>query len=195
MKVKHLLIISGPSAVGKTTLIDDLINKQSKISHRLLKHTPEQLENATICNAINVEKLEHPNIDFLILHYDIYSNFKEGEGFLYLPDLFRSTESIRIITLVTHHRVLVKRTKQRFVYYLFRALIKPSPSKFKKLRLIYSKIKTYQSPTVANAIYERWENFLSEWDVRDHQIIDTTTDSLATTYDSTTARSVLTGVN
>lgn len=79
-RVRRLLIVAGPVAVGKSTLIDRLQKDElPQITERLAWG---QASDWTRCDASKVDELKSSSIEYLILHYNLLRPLtKELSGF------------------------------------------------------------------------------------------------------------------
>jgi hypothetical protein len=181
VSVNQLIIIGGPSGAGKTTLIKNLQQGgYPQLCEQLGITAPSSWP---VLGATDTIELREPMMEKLIVHYDVYKQFVEDDGFNHLSELVANAGSITILTLCVPPKILVRRNVFKFFSKL-RSFLKPgqfkrerdarieySASLRQQMKKIWGKIKAYREGHSV-FLYDRWFAFFSQRDVTAHWVLD-----------------------
>lgn len=175
VRTDRLIIVAGPSCVGKTFLIDRL----QRYSYLELQ---EQLDmgDCSSWQYVNVSELPQigqEEIERLVVHYDFYTQYSKEIGFKYLPELLSKSKDVTVLTLTVPHDILCRRLSMRlairFVLRLCKLLIpKAKRRSYSKLR---KKQSEYKKGNVIPELYEKWSQYLDTCNVTTSLLLDTRT--------------------
>lgn len=170
IKIKQLIIIAGVSGTGKSTFIDKVIEGRLDKKIMLDLFGTGRLEKAMAINAYDIEKTSLDNVDTLLLHYDIHSNYFPDEGFIYLRSLFSHATQIKVITFCLVPHLLIPRMQNRLKKAYKELMKRPSWKKIRRIRFIRSKIRFYNDTSALIAFYDAWNAFLTDYQHADHNV-------------------------
>lgn len=111
--IQHLIILSGPSCSGKTTLINKIKSKKLPLICQQL-----DIKNPHLCvDLIAKDFLRMPESlpQNLILHYDICEHNLHPKEYDYLQLLMAKSRKVDIITLYITPKILQQRMRWRLV--------------------------------------------------------------------------------
>jgi len=166
----QLIIVAGPSASGKTTLINEI--RQGNHS-KLHNHISELgTEKFRFINAIRLSKVTRSFIPRLCVHYDFLRQHNMKRGFLVLPDLIPRSKSVKIVTLCAPAHVLSERISSRLE--LLRAT---EPLDEKRIKGQEYKRRLYNSKHMLLRKYMYWVSFAQRSGTAEHLIINTADDN------------------
>jgi hypothetical protein len=176
-RIDHLVVVAGPTASGKSTLISELCKKRfPEIENRL---GIENLAEWPRVSAISIDQLIEPALEGLILHYDFLYDGDEALG------LLDGVHQVSFITLWTpperlRSQLITGKLRRRGTGNLFE-LVKSNVFQLLPLTLILrmSKIplwllprsllrfhlnalKIYSQPPHVAHIYRRWLRFCNK---------------------------------
>lgn len=193
INIKQLIIIAGVSGTGKSTFIDKVIEGRLDQKTMLGLFGTRRLEKAMAINAYDIEKTSLDNVDTLLLHYDIHSNYYSGEGFIYLRSLFSHVHQIKVITFCLVPHLLIPRMQNRLKNAYNELMKRPSWKKIRRIRFIRSKIRFYNDTSALIAFYDTWNGFLTDFQQADHHVCNSDPDQElnAEPYNSTFVSGIL----
>ncbi len=121
---KHILVIAGPSACGKTTLIAEMLNNRRAANNLLAKLGLDHnlsigkltLERLVDSNKLN-KKSRKNQVDIALVHFDIFSRYRKARA-LEFEKVVRSAKSVRLLILYSPFREWLMRMNQRSNYIL-----------------------------------------------------------------------------
>lgn len=180
LHIKQLVIISGLSCVGKTTLLDRIQKGEMQLLCEQLDINDPLLW--TYVDADNLPKLPQNFMGNLVVHYDIYTQYSKKNGFNYLPEIIRKSEKVVLLTLYTTPKILLKRNKLR-LFEAFASLFR-TPKKYKliilRLRKLWKKHRVYRKYARISALYDEWFDFCDAYCAASHWIVDSTKENMET---------------
>lgn len=175
-EINKLIIIGGPSCVGKTTLIKKIQLEERAQLCKQLGITEPSSWNYTDAN--DLEKINYP-IEKLILHYDFFTQYTEENTFKYLQKLIINSKNITVLTLYTTPHILIHRNKSRSKFLkIFKALLHPKIYKKNRIVSLLHDFRKEQKKRysykhgIPIALYEKWFYFFSQNSVDSHWIMD-----------------------
>lgn len=155
MKRKNLIIISGPPASGKTTLIID----KNKLS---------QILNLTDVNKFNIgvenhyeDILKNENLQNLIYHYNLITEKKLFGGYKRIEKLLNEFKNIIVIICISKKSDLYARFKKRERARKRGISLKTINPFF--IYTIYKIYSTYKNKSKIIKIYKNWVDFISNY--------------------------------
>ncbi len=177
MQCDQLLIIAGPTCAGKSTLIERLREGNlPSISETLHIEHPSRWKTIT---AINMESYSAPDIDRLILHYDIVYRLRSirhyGEDSAL--SVIASPNLIKIVTLWATAEILISRLKARRIQVIRESLISMRPFRIygalHRWRIISSLLfKLNNNPDYLESVYNNWFDYCEEIKAESHLLIN-----------------------
>jgi hypothetical protein len=168
IKTNELIIIGGVSAVGKTTLQNNIRDgKRPNLCKQLNIIDPPSY---TYLDGAKLPKISTPQVDKLILHYDFIHNYCPKEKFKFLPHLLRQADTIQVLTVATSVKFLIERMSSRVRTECNRSIFRTFGTTARKLR---KRRSFYEGQHNVNSLYEEWSEFIDQWPIRDHFLMDT----------------------
>lgn len=188
LSIDALVVIGGPSTVGKTTLLGKLRMGQS--FGLGLPVNPKQFAFAQYANGAELEQIAEDSIPTLVVHYDFLSRYTNSEGFQYLPKIMQSSQQVIVVTLCAPVRLIVQRHLARTDAL---EVLPPSPNRLTHLRNFRKKIEFCKNPINLIKLYQLWSECLVTHGVTEHYWMNTSHDSIpaASHYDAAAIESVL----
>lgn len=166
LQVGRLVIIAGPSAAGKSRLIETIMAGG-------LVALRNQLGMRSCSSCLHIEARELPAIrqqrmDQVILHYDLYTQFISDTGFQHLPDLLPRAENVSVLTLCASTQLLYKRVSSRLISVCNAFVAKPDSFKAERIHRLREILAYYRDEPNLNALYEKWIQFITDQGVSEH---------------------------
>ncbi|MEQ9423713.1 MAG: hypothetical protein RJQ09_04790 [Cyclobacteriaceae bacterium] len=155
--MSSLTIVAGPSCVGKTTLINYLVNSRAPSLAQYLNFT--KTHEPVVIGLSDLKEIE-ARIDNLIIHYDLFFHSVESVQILRSPQL-AGYGNITFITLHIPKNLLLLRSVKRLLWKFIR-LLNPQESHamiFKGIALGIKKTLYYCSSKKIDQLYTKWDNF------------------------------------
>lgn len=185
-QVKQLIIIGGPSGAGKSFLIE-------KIRRGDCPRLCEQLGIANpsswlYLTANQLKYIRQPIIEQLVVHYSLYDQYSQKNGFHHLHKLISTSDRVTILTLYVQGEILIERIKSRILtvsrerkYYIIQIII--------RIVRLWKKQKLYKCD-FSEFIYKRWFNeFIQSKKIMNHWLLDSTKSDILIAYPYKTYRS------
>ena len=188
--VNRLIIVAGPSCVGKTSLLNSL-------QHGPMPRLPDRLQIGDIASwtfayTKELRKEDRSHVDRMILHYDMGRYWKRNFRASFKEDtpldiLDRSSE-IYILTLWAPPGVLLQRYRSRILRgYGSRLMRRPLTTLYGLATFVsegglrrYRRMKQfYKRPAALRCLYEKWFAFCEMYDLREHWVVDTVEEELS----------------
>ena len=175
MQINKLIIVSGVSGVGKTTLINKLSQGEyPDIQNKLGIERSSSLCIKSLRNLQEMNNLNDLNAEFLVVHLDIYYQFEVCKNdFLFISNLINKSSSTTVLTLYTSQKILQKRISKRILNNLF--TIKSRYKDFIRGIAIYKKIKKlifYKNGLKLLNLYAVWFELIQHKDISTHLVVD-----------------------
>lgn len=142
--IGHLIVVAGPTSVGKSTFIRSLEDPKLRKKFGIAK------DYSTI-GANRLDELAPGRHDSLVFHYDMLRPFDrplQSHGRDPAFHLLESAEKVTVITLVASGDELQQRIRSE--------VAKPTGRKARKRHALIE--RQYGNPTFLGAWYEAWEN-------------------------------------
>jgi len=178
--VEHLVIVAGPTASGKSTLIREICERQFPEVGRCLG--AENLHEWPWIHTASTAELTEPALKSLILHYDLLSS---GEKVLRLSDLLEGTRKVSFVTLWTppvrlEHQLIAGKLRQPIkdsFFQLTKSTVFRCLPRFLIIRIArlplwwlprnpvkyrLNALKIYLQPSQVVQIYRRWFQFCDQ---------------------------------
>jgi energy-coupling factor transporter ATP-binding protein EcfA2 len=178
--VGELILVAGPSCVGKSTLI----KKLQEGTETLLSEKVELGDPAswTYSEGARLHKIHEPHVDRMIFHYDILRPWKlnidqgyEGDESLRILD---TSEAITFVTLWATPQALIQRLRSREADLIRKTLsfrnIRSKWQKFRDLHKLWKRQKLYTNTLELFSFYDKWFEFCNTYILKAHWIINTT---------------------
>lgn len=181
MCVNQLLMIAGPSCVGKTTLIQRLQEGNLPFLCQKL-----ELGDPSLWKYIKPKQLGETTelyLDHLILQYDLLGlkelDFDKGYREDETLRILESSNEITVLTLWTtfetlHSRNLSRIPKNLLGAFRFESFYNTLLYVLRKYHAIRWRRKFYKNPYNIYSLYTRWFTFCKRRKLKAHWIIDTT---------------------
>ena len=119
---KHILIIAGPSACGKSTLIREMLEDRSvanKVLSNLELDCCLSLGKLNLQRLVNSKKLSKKSrknqVEIVLVQFDILSRYRKARA-LEFEEVILSAKSVRLLILYTPFQEWLKRINQRSHY-------------------------------------------------------------------------------
>jgi hypothetical protein len=154
-KIDQLVIIAGPSAVGKTTILNKIKSGEApNLCDQLSIDLPSSYRYIEGRELYTIRGL---SIDRLILHYDFMYQYAPISGFNYLTELINHSNHISVLTLYTSSDILLQRIISRLVKQ--KSLHPPHATKIDHLQKIYN---IYKHPYLIIELFEKWSTAIDK---------------------------------
>jgi len=177
-KTNRLVIIGGPSSVGKSTLMEKM---RDGIVPHLCEHLSIELPSSYLhLNAGKLHNVGLTSIDRLVFHYDILGQYSPRDGFNYLPDMILRAHSVVILTLCVSQNTLINRTTSRLSKNFKSFLWRPEIRRAKNLHKRWMKRKLYRNASKIITLYDEWSEFVESSGVTEHFILNQDTSGCMT---------------
>jgi hypothetical protein len=173
MKTNTLIVIGGPSCVGKTTLIKNL--RQGRLTHICRVLGINNPSRYTYVDACKLLTLNASFVDRLVLHYDFFEQYFPDKKFRYMEEMLFQSGDICVLTLCVPGRILSKRCALR--------VLRRSPSllpigrnykqKLHDIRWLFFKEQAFRKNGTLIDLYAKWFDFINSFSGINHWIIDT----------------------
>ena len=119
---KHILVIAGPSACGKSTLIREML-KDRHMANKILSNLDldcclslGKLNLQRLVNSKKLSKKSRKNqIEIVLIQFDILSRYRKARA-LEFEEVVRSAKSVRLLILYTPFHGWLKRMNRRSSY-------------------------------------------------------------------------------
>ena len=119
---KHILVIAGPSACGKSTLIREMLEDRcvaDKILSNLDLDCGLSLGKLNLQRLVNSKKLSKKSkknqAEIVLIQFDILSRYRKARS-LEFEEVVLSAKSVRLLILCTPFQEWIKRINQRSNY-------------------------------------------------------------------------------
>ena len=119
---KHILVIAGPSACGKSTLIEEMLNDRhvaNKILSNLDLDCSLSLGKLNLQRLVDSKKLSKRSrknqAEIALVQFDILSQHRKARA-LEFEEVVRSAKSVRLLILYTPFQEWLKRMNRRSNY-------------------------------------------------------------------------------
>ena len=156
--IDHLIVIAGPRAVGKTTILNK-IHKQDSVLNKYFNISSENEWKLMGLNYID----KNPNLKFtnLVLHYDFFRPIMRNlKGYKNdsLDQLIQNSTKTDIITLWAPKNELISRIQARIKNKVLPEFEKDKNNPRLKLKLtkLQQILTIYQSCGRLDGLYETW---------------------------------------
>ena len=154
-EVDRLIILGGPSCSGKSTLERSIKYGEKPFLRKQLKiDAPSRWY---YLKAGDINKIEAPKIDKLIVHYDFYSQFSKINGFKNLEGLVKNSSETTVMTLCTPVDILIKRNAKRMKDILANG--ESLSQKIARLRWLWRMNRFFKDGVSIYSLYQEWFNF------------------------------------
>ncbi len=168
----QLILIAGPSCVGKSTLIDRI--QDGKVPLLCDQLGLDTALSYTFISASKLPNLSQSIIKRLVVHYDFYRQHTP-DGFNYLSELVKKYDTITILTLWTSSEILLLRERSRVIQAVSLFFFSPRFKRFRSLRYRWQRYQFYSDPFKVDSLYDSWFKFLNRHCTARHWLIDSTT--------------------
>lgn len=184
-QTKQLIIVGGPSAVGKSTLIHNMqCGNNPLLCDQLSVVCPSSF---LYLDAWELCKIKRSFVDRLILHYDFIHQYSPKDGFLYLTDLISRSCNVCALTLCAPSDILFQRISSRL-----KRVQKSNPENKVQIDRLRRKKDMYKDSSKILKIYKTWSTFLNECGVTNFLYKESTcTNSQPCLYDQNEIKKIL----
>ena len=176
LKTNQLVIVAGTSAIGKTTVINKIM--EGSFRDLCVKLGIENPSPWLYCAAKTLSEIQRPVVEKMLLHYDINARRSQNGEFEYLSELIVRSETVIVLTLCADHKILVQRMRMRF----WKRILRLGPFIIKDITWLWKFYQLYKSIYRVLALYEKWSLFVDECGVSDHLLVDTSMPYLSTAH-------------
>ncbi len=170
-KINHLVIISGPSGAGKTTLMEKLRRGEKPIlCERLAISDPSVYKNIVVQKLPTIAELP---AERYILHYDLYAQYRK-DGFARVVELIDWSEKITVLTLCASGKLLRRRNLLRIIqnFCTFQNYLQPR-RQIKRLRKYTGRQRRFfWDPVRLGQLYDDWFTLIADCGVEHHWLVD-----------------------
>lgn len=175
-QIRQLIIFSGPSSSGKSTLIRKIQKNSNLLCDQLQIKYPPFWTYINAKDLVQIPLILPPNI---IVHYDICEEHLWKKS-LNLQKLVSESEQITFVTLCLSSKNFNKRMKLRIVRKFLSLLVKPRNYSGILIFLInnWKKYKKYNDPSMLINLYEEWFDFCHQFPLCEHLLIDSNKSNL-----------------
>lgn len=191
-QIHRLIIVGGPSAVGKTTLLKNM--QQGNAPHLCDQFSIDKSTSFLTFDAGRLRNTHLPDTaEQLVIHYDFIYQHSPEIVFPHLSDLVSKSHSIKVLTLCTPACVLHRRMNLRLRKTIFSFLKKPTKNKMSSLRYQWATRNLYKCSLCLFARYHDWSEFIGRLGVEEHLILDPSRPVLemAVPYESSKVRDLV----
>lgn len=178
-QTEQLIIVGGPSAVGKSTLI-------ALMQQGHLPGLCEQLDVTLTSSTLYLEARELPQVQQasvaqLVLHYDFLQQSLPDGDFAYLFDLISRSHRVTALTMYTSSDILFQRMSARMRKTLISFLPRPNRNKTRRLINLWKRRKLYKNASNLTALYYDWSVYMDKRGVTNHLMLDSAESDTAVT--------------
>ncbi|MCP3887489.1 MAG: hypothetical protein GY702_01255 [Desulfobulbaceae bacterium] len=187
-QTNQLIIVGGPSAVGKTAFLNCMQQKQiSDLLNQIPVNNPQLY---LYLDAVQLTGVRKSFVDRLVLHYDFIHQYSLQVGFSYLSDLINRSNSVFVLTLCAQSIILSNRISSRL-----RRIIKTRPFGTQRIERLQKKKEMYDDQEMLLGEFQRWLEYFEEYEIASHMIIDSSKDYWSTWFrDTNEARNILASI-
>lgn len=160
--LKRLLLVAGPPGAGKSTLISALHTGKLPSLAEYLNILPEQ---CFYLEAVDLPYSDWQKIDTLVLHYDLFRQYKDG-SFRHLDLLFDHFTVVEVLLLEVTGPSLLWRNSGKMSRMLARIYSLSKPGYRKNLSAVFRKQWLFLRPTVVGNLYQHFITFLGKKQIK-----------------------------
>lgn len=173
-RVDDIVVVAGPTAVGKTTLIDSVLEGREVPTREVLGIDPSR--SWIMTGPTMLHRLEGTRLDGLIFHYDfvrpVFRSTKTHDRDETL-EILETAEQLTFATLIAPPEVLRERLLKSEIQPMTRGGRYRGSARFLKI------LRTYEDPARLRRMYDRWLAYCAG---RGRQVIISTANGAATTH-------------
>lgn len=173
-----LLLISGPSAAGKTTLLNRWWSDAvSSLRSHLQVHSKDQWSSAE-AQQIPQYGGEFPRR--LLLHFDFHAQHSGARQFRYLADLVERSDTVQVLTLCASAEALIERIDSRLQQLIesLPALQQAGGSLQRYCEILRGTRQAYSQKGFLSDLYHEWIACIEELRVDQHWLLDSNSPEL-----------------
>ena len=184
--MEQLIVIGGPSCSGKSFLIE-------KIQQGGCTCLCEQLDLSissewSYVSASELRKMCLEDIERLVVHYDLYDQYKKNKNFESLQELIDNSKRVTILTLWVPDKILIQRNNLRLSKYIksfcyigeYRGKNRCVDS-LVNIKCILKKKQAYKNG-FCTFLYERWFDFINQNSVTSHWLLNSEKPNILIAY-------------
>ena len=175
-QVKHLYLVAGMAGAGKTHLLEKI--QRGELHQLCLQMCMTTPYFYLFINATHLKHLPQQPINQLVVHYDFYSRKSEKHGFDFLHMLLSRSKSVTVMTLCVKQQVLLQRNASRLddLSELTHSAQEDNQEYVKANQQRLQKQRTfYDDNSNIIKLYQKWFEFIQDYKVQDHLLLDTST--------------------
>ncbi len=166
-------IVFGPSCAGKTTLIDRIKKGEFRpLCEQLGIHNPLLW---SYIEARDIPGVQQSFMERVVLHYDIYKQYSERNGFSYLSELINKSNKISVVTLCASPAILLQRNRLRInnISYLLSLESPKHQALNRRLQWLLKKHRVYKQSLGVLGLFDNWFDFCNlHFATTTHWIVD-----------------------
>jgi len=173
MQVRSIILVAGPSGVGKSHFIDSLGTASGKGLASELGISSKECFELLHAKDVTTQHLSHER---LMIHYDIARPWKQGFPFDYAREpvlsSLSSAESLAIVTLWLPRELLVTQfvRRQRLGGRLLMRASRALPTRLRHRSALA--LKLYRNPVEYSRMYSSWFQFCQSLPSQAHWLLD-----------------------
>ena len=170
-RIKRLIIIAGPSCVGKTRLVGRLREEETSSLRTLLNL--DQISSWEFSSIGKLKEVSSLSASQVVLQYDLHRlwlhNCREYENDKALG-ILDTVADIAFLTMWESPAVLLQRCNQRIRRTILTKLFRPRRLRkaLHKLRRLRKKRYFYENPSELWRQYSKWFDFCGKYDANVH---------------------------
>lgn len=172
-KINHLIIVGGLPGSGKSRLISKIKDGEYPLLCEQLGIVDPSL--CVYATAANLDKLRQLNFNVLVVHYDIYRQSLQENGFNYLNKIIGDSNTVTVLTLCVSTEVLTHRNAKRIEESSDASLSNDEAERREQLwqrELWEEQRKYFLDESGVFALYSKWFNCFLECRVTNHLVFD-----------------------
>jgi hypothetical protein len=118
--------------------------------------------------------MRQPIIGRVVVHYDLYFQYSQDNGFGYLEELMYKSDKLVVLTIKVEKKLLIKRTNLKVLRAIFGLVVRKKVARVTRLKRIRRmlKMKKLYKRGFSKFLYERWFNYLLHSNIATHWLIN-----------------------
>lgn len=176
LQTKNLVVIAGPSAVGKSTLLEKI--QQNKLPYLSRQVGVEDPDSYLYLSPRTLVLLPQNYIENVVFHYDMLLHYGSRGCFPYLPGLISGSSNAIVLTLCIPNQLLINHISSRFDARFTSFIRRPNVIGIKRLRkyrnqkLFYKGKSNFGQASNLAELYGKWSESIEAYGAKNHLIVD-----------------------